>query len=453
MDDDIVGLGFRPTEEELVDFYLKHMLLGNDPRAHVIPVIDLCDVEPWDVPVMLAKSSSAIRFGDPYWFFFSPVDFKYSRSKRFNRTTKCGFWKATGKDRDIRTGDTNTVIGTKKTLVYYQGRVSCGVKSNWVIHEYHAVTFHESQRTFVLCCLIKKPGKATEGGTDALICDEGEPSRSMVSDFENQATAEGIPSATPWAENCFSPIQQSPTSIEQEGASFPNYAFNNAYFRNEDNVMRTPFETTKEDEFLNSILAGESIVINEENKHNFVHSSTQSESLRRVYLESSDTDAEVISKLDDNIVDISTAFTEYPNSDEYYSSKRFKSSHDTVYGDICFPSSNLEANQEKNEKVNLESIFPTPPQTEEYDLPSLQQSSIVVEQEPSPMLDDGGGGWNQMRGNGHLQAHRHPIKQRAEESSGYHFMKEIGNQEQSISSGVIGKGCFIHLETPLVKRS
>jgi len=173
MDDDIVGLGFRPTEEELVDFYLKHMLLGNDPRAHVIPVIDLCDVEPWDVPgnlntplsfffllsllpllfdsflvlkiVMLAKSSSAIRFGDPYWFFFSPVDFKYSRSKRFNRTTKCGFWKATGKDRDIRTGDTNTVIGTKKTLVYYQGRVSCGVKSNWVIHEYHAVTFHESQ--------------------------------------------------------------------------------------------------------------------------------------------------------------------------------------------------------------------------------------------------------------------------------------------------------------------
>jgi len=44
--------------------------------------------------------------------------------------------------------------------------------------------------------LIKKPGKATEGGTDALICDEGEPSRSMVSDFENQATAEGIPSVS-----------------------------------------------------------------------------------------------------------------------------------------------------------------------------------------------------------------------------------------------------------------
>ena len=50
MDDDIVGLGFRPTEQELVNFYLKHKLLGDDPRVHVIPVIDLCDVEPWNVP-------------------------------------------------------------------------------------------------------------------------------------------------------------------------------------------------------------------------------------------------------------------------------------------------------------------------------------------------------------------------------------------------------------------
>ncbi|KAG4940071.1 hypothetical protein JHK87_043942 [Glycine soja] len=320
MDDDIVGLGFRPTEQELVNFYLKHKLLGDDPRVHVIPVIDLCDVEPWNVPVILA-SSSAIRFGDPDWFFFSPVDFKYLKSKRFNRTTKCGFWKATGKDRDIRTGDTdNTVIGTKKTLVYYQGRVSCGVKSNWVIHEYHAVTFHENQ-------------EGTFTGIEAIF------------------------QATPWAENCFSPIQQSPTLIEQEGASFPNYAFNNAYFRNEDNIMQTPFETTKEDEFLNLILADESIVINEENKHDFVNISTQSESLKRVSCESSDTDAEVISKLDDNIVDISTACNDYPNSDEYYSSKRFKSSHDAVHGGICFLLSNLEANQEKNESMFQDSFW------------------------------------------------------------------------------------------------
>ena len=93
--------------------------------------------------VLLAQS--AVQFELPEWFFFSPVDFKYSNSKRVNRTTKCGFWKPTGKDREIRSLDTDTLIATKKTLVYYKGRVSRGVKSNWIIHEYHAVTFHESQ--------------------------------------------------------------------------------------------------------------------------------------------------------------------------------------------------------------------------------------------------------------------------------------------------------------------
>ena len=49
--DDVVGFGFRPTEEELVDYYLRHRLLGDDPQVHdVIPDIDLCQVEPWDVP-------------------------------------------------------------------------------------------------------------------------------------------------------------------------------------------------------------------------------------------------------------------------------------------------------------------------------------------------------------------------------------------------------------------
>ncbi|KAL2336310.1 hypothetical protein Fmac_010756 [Flemingia macrophylla] len=336
-----VGIGFRPTDEELVDFYLKHKLLcSDDPRVHVIPVIDLCHVEPWQVQDMLADS--VIRFNDPEWFFFTPVDFKYSNSKRFNRTTECGFWKPTGKDRDIRTCDTNIVIGTKKTLVYYKGRVSHGVKSNWVIHEYHDATFHQSQRTFVLCRLIKKPEKTTDGGTDALIFDEGELSIGTVSDFENQATAEGIlafapafgeiysdkpldswhvkhaklilvyfiyilqgggftgmetiSSATYQAEKCFFPTPQSPTGAELGEPYFANYPFNGTYFRNE-NLTQTPFKTTEEDEFLNSILVDDYSVISEESTQAKVNNFTESQSLKWVYCESSDTDTEIVSKL------------------------------------------------------------------------------------------------------------------------------------------------------------
>ncbi|CAJ1950587.1 unnamed protein product [Sphenostylis stenocarpa] len=347
---EIIGFGFRPTEEELVDYYLKHRLIGDDPRVHLIPDIDLCEVEPWDVPMLLAES--AVHFNLPEWFFFSPVDFKYSNSKRVNRTTKCGFWKPTGKDRDIRSLDTNTLLATKKTLVYYKGRISRGVKSNWVIHEYHAVTFHESQcnyfvvnrivqgisfrfgsinltslglsfvriisnmliiilqRTFVLCRLMKKPEKTTENGSDALTCDEGEPSRIMVSGYENQAIAEGIPSGGTFngiettfqpmhqAENYFfSPLQQSPIGIEQEEASFPNSPFYNAHFRNEKKTIQIPFETTQEDEFLNSILVDDNFDNNEESIQTYLNSSTQSESFRKVYCESSDTDSEAVSQL------------------------------------------------------------------------------------------------------------------------------------------------------------
>ncbi|KOM38234.1 hypothetical protein LR48_Vigan03g161600 [Vigna angularis] len=250
---EIVGYGFRPTDEELVHFYLKHKLLDDDPRVHVMTDIDLCDVEPWEVPEMLAKS--VIPFKNSEWFFFRRVRLKYSNSERFNRTTMSGFWKPTGKPRDVRTGDTNTVIGTKKTLVFHSGRASKGVNSNWVIHEYHALNSLQSQNAFVLCRLKKKHGKTTEGGTAALICDEEESSRSVVSDTENQAIAEGVPSGdtfsrmeticqlTYQAEKNISPAEQSLIDIEQDEASFPNPS-NDAYFRKENNNRHIPYAQT-----------------------------------------------------------------------------------------------------------------------------------------------------------------------------------------------------------------
>ncbi|XP_027908501.1 NAC domain-containing protein 35-like isoform X2 [Vigna unguiculata] len=249
---EIVGYGFRPTDEELVDFYLKHKLLGDDPRVHVLTHIDLCDVEPWEVPALLAKSE--VQFKDPEWFFFSPVDFKYSNSKRVNRRTKCGFWKPTGKDRDVRTWDTNTVIGTKKTLVFHNGSASKGVKANWVIHEYHALNFHQSQ-AFVLCRLIKKPGKITEGKTDAVICDEVESSINLVSDYENQTRTERVPSggmftgveticeATDQTDKGISPIEASIIDVEQYETSSLNSSSINAYFKNENNNTKISFKS------------------------------------------------------------------------------------------------------------------------------------------------------------------------------------------------------------------
>jgi hypothetical protein len=99
-----------------------------------------------------------IQSDDQQWFFLCPLNYKHAKSKKIKRATEFGFWKATGKDRKITITGTNKVIGIKKTLVYYQGRVAGDAKkTNWVIHEYHDVTFQDNQ----VCFCYKKGFKST----------------------------------------------------------------------------------------------------------------------------------------------------------------------------------------------------------------------------------------------------------------------------------------------------
>ncbi|CAL2242245.1 unnamed protein product [Prunus armeniaca] len=206
-----VGFRFHPTEEELVNHYLRKKKQDKDFKVnHIIPEIAFCKHEPWDLPGLLFTEPDS-PYHDMEWFFFSLKDYKYSNSNRSNRATRKGYWKITGKERVIRARGSKFVIGRKRTLTFYEGRVPKSKKTNWVMHEYYLIEDEANsnpklaKRDFVLCRLKKKPDKK-----DTSICAEGEPSNCNLSNCEDQVAAV----VTPESQDHSPSTLQSPASIE-----------------------------------------------------------------------------------------------------------------------------------------------------------------------------------------------------------------------------------------------
>ncbi|XP_042443235.1 NAC domain-containing protein 21/22-like isoform X2 [Zingiber officinale] len=126
------GFRFHPRDDELICDYLGNKVKGEAARNHgvygypVIVDVDLNKCEPWDLPVACVAGKE--------WYFFNVKDRKYATGQRTNRATKSGYWKATGKDRQVnRKG---VLVGMRKTLVFYEGRAPKGSKTDWVMHEF-----------------------------------------------------------------------------------------------------------------------------------------------------------------------------------------------------------------------------------------------------------------------------------------------------------------------------
>ncbi|KAL3521429.1 hypothetical protein ACH5RR_019578 [Cinchona calisaya] len=147
------GFRFHPTDEELVDYYLRKKINSRRIDLDVIKDVDLYKIEPWDLQELCRIGTEEQND----WYFFSHKDKKYPTGTRTNRATAAGFWKATGRDKAIYSK--HELIGMRKTLVYYKGRAPNGQKSDWIMHEYRLESDENAtpqEEGWVVCRVFKK---------------------------------------------------------------------------------------------------------------------------------------------------------------------------------------------------------------------------------------------------------------------------------------------------------
>jgi len=158
------GFRFFPTDEELIVHYLCHRATAAaGPAPSIIPDLDITKLEPWEMP-------DDARLSGQEWYFFSLQDRKYATGSRTNRATSSGYWKPTGKGRLIITSlsaaDDNTLLGFKKTLVFYKGREPTGIKTSWVMHEYRL------DRDTLMLSGTKLGGSSSSTASSTMLHDE-----------------------------------------------------------------------------------------------------------------------------------------------------------------------------------------------------------------------------------------------------------------------------------------
>ncbi|XP_057958701.1 NAC domain-containing protein 92 [Malania oleifera] len=147
------GFRFHPTDEELISFYLVNKISDANFACRAVADVDLNKSEPWDLP-------GKAKMGEKEWYFFSLRDRKYPTGVRTNRATNTGYWKTTGKDKEVFNSLSSELVGMKKTLVFYRGRAPRGEKSNWVMHEYRthskASLIRPAKDEWVVCRVFQK---------------------------------------------------------------------------------------------------------------------------------------------------------------------------------------------------------------------------------------------------------------------------------------------------------
>ncbi|KAF8395764.1 hypothetical protein HHK36_019715 [Tetracentron sinense] len=125
------GYRFCPKDSELILDYLKEKVMNRPLPPNRIKEVNLKDYSPQD----LIEKYYCKAYREKEWYFFTPRDRKYLKGDRPDRAAGDGFWRATEAKKPVRSNG-GTLVGYKRSLVYYKGKPPNGKKTNWLMNEY-----------------------------------------------------------------------------------------------------------------------------------------------------------------------------------------------------------------------------------------------------------------------------------------------------------------------------
>uniref|UniRef100_A0A803L1E8 NAC domain-containing protein n=1 Tax=Chenopodium quinoa TaxID=63459 RepID=A0A803L1E8_CHEQI len=149
------GFRFHPTDEELVVQYLKRKVFACPLPASIIPEVDVCKSDPWDLPGDKGQER----------YFFSTREAKYPNGNRSNRATMSG------------------------------GKPPNGSRTDWIMHEYRLVDSNQTQtnpqalNSPLKRGLVQKTGEATG---DWVLCRIFLKKRNNAATKNDQEEEEGV---------------------------------------------------------------------------------------------------------------------------------------------------------------------------------------------------------------------------------------------------------------------
>ncbi|XP_071701955.1 uncharacterized protein [Rutidosis leptorrhynchoides] len=136
IDDSPPGCRFRPTDSELIIYYLKPKIETGTKH----PGFRLYEVNLYNYTPDHLSSTSQFRDYDGTWYFLTPLVRKYPNGKRPERRIKgengghVGYWKASQACTTVYDdADRRKVVGNKRNFTYYNKQ---NKKTEWQMYEY-----------------------------------------------------------------------------------------------------------------------------------------------------------------------------------------------------------------------------------------------------------------------------------------------------------------------------